>query len=163
MVSRIIWGNSPPITLSDGDELRIDNNLLTYGNGIVNSGRRTISLIKSLRDSGLALDYNNKEEEIQMADAGSRYSIIENLAKDKLLAEMAIKNEKNRISGLEAKLRNWKQDIARSQQQLENELEDAKAVAVVETEFNNKKIVQLDAAIAQIQKISETVEKGNKE
>lgn len=115
-----------------------------------------------------------RAEEKEMSESTSRYSIVENLTRDKNAAQELVNQLQRREKQLELDYKRYledqaeiakKADDARNQaeQRKKEDLELFKTQAKIEIEFQNAKVAQLDGAIKSIEGISKAVEKTKPE
>ena len=108
--------------------------------------------------------YVKPEEEVdEMSEGTSRYSIVENLTKEKSLAEQQIKQAKMALIQKELEFKRANEQEERNKKVREEDLSVFKQTVAIDIEFQTARATELDKAIESIKDISKTVEKKEKE
>ena len=108
--------------------------------------------------------YVKPEEEVdEMSEGTSRYSIVENLTKEKSLAEQQIKQAKMALIQKELEFKRANEQEERNKKAREEDLSVFKQTVAIDIEFQTARSTELDKAIESIKDISKTVEKKEKE
>ena len=105
------------------------------------------------------IEINYQQEEIDMGESQSRYSIIENLAKEKSMAENQIKAVRQTLLQQEKDLSRFLEDNEREIRRRKEDNELFKKQAQLDIEFQGSKVIELEKAISGIKDISKSVEK----